>query len=85
MSERETRLERLKKLKEQGIAPYPAKTARTHYIAEAMADFDTLAENKTPLTLAGRLISRRAQGKACFADLEDQTGRIQLFARADEL
>mgnify|MGYP001594752225 CR=1 FL=1 len=83
--ERDDRIQRLETLRKEGIDPYPAQSNRTHTVAAALLDFEKLAEAKTSLTLTGRLKSRRAQGKACFADLEDESGKLQLFARADEL
>ena len=38
-----------------------------------------------PVSLAGRIVTLRHHGKTCFAHLMDQTGRIQLYARADQL
>ena len=68
--ERDDRIQRLEKLKGQGIDPYPAQSNRTHTVAGALLDFEKLSQEKIALTLTGRLKSRRAQGKACFADLE---------------
>ncbi len=83
------RLEKLRKLKEQGIDPFPRRIDLSHTIEEAAAAFlesETEKEPKTILSsLAGRIRSIRQMGKVTFAHIEDGTGRIQLFFRADEL
>ncbi|MEX2353808.1 MAG: lysine--tRNA ligase, partial [Gammaproteobacteria bacterium] len=48
-------------------------------------DKDTLAEKNIRVKLAGRMMSRRIMGKASFADLQDMSGRIQLFVRKDDV
>ena len=83
LSEQElVRREKLTKLRELGIDPYPAKAFdTTHYAAE-------IAEKYTEggaVCLAGRLMSRRVQGKASFAELQDATGRVQLYFNRDIL
>ncbi len=84
-----TRLEKLERLRVQGVEPYPAKAQRTHTNQEAIAAFEAAEKKKTakPLhtTLVGRLRSMRPMGKLVFAHVEDGSGRIQLFLRADEL
>lgn len=70
---RQTRLDKLASLRQGNIDPYPQPNlAKRHSCATA----PTL---KTKLTLAGRLISMRGHGKVFFADLQDQSGQIQLF------
>lgn len=68
---RAARLEKLAKLKAAGIDPYPAKSSRTHTIAEATGD--------GVLVLAGRVMAVRGHGNITFMDLRDGTGTIQLF------
>lgn len=80
---RAIRLEKLKKIKEAGINPYPARTSRTHYIAEAIDSFGKLSSKKTKITLAGRVMARREHGGSSFVDIEDATGRIQLLFKKD--
>ncbi|HBH46492.1 MAG: lysine--tRNA ligase [Candidatus Jacksonbacteria bacterium RIFOXYC2_FULL_44_29] len=85
ISESKARLERLKKIKEQGINPYPASTCRTHQIAEAVASFEHLLAAGNELVLAGRLLALRDHGGSTFADLNDGSGRIQLYLKKDEI
>lgn len=82
---RQVRLDKLNKLKEKGINPYPSLSERTHTLAEAVAAFDTLFENGTTVTLAGRVMSLRGQGALMFFDLYDGTTKFQgLFKKEDE-
>ncbi len=75
------RLEKIERLNEAGIAPYPTKTERTHTSADAIALFESDPESTHEVTVVGRLISLRDMGKTVFAHVEDGFGRIQLFLR----
>lgn len=83
LSEQEIiRREKLHKLKELGINPYPAELFPVSATsAQVKADFQ---EGKK-VVLAGRLMSVRIQGKASFAELQDSEGRIQLYINRDEI
>ena len=64
----------------------PYRFEKTHHTAEVQAQFPDLqpgTETGTVVTVAGRLMLRRVQGKLAFGTLQDSTGRIQLFARVD--
>jgi len=78
LSERDERLEKINELKKQGINPYPAKSNRTHNIAEVLADFANLEDNKSSLILSGRVTSKREHGNLTFANLQDGTDKIQV-------
>jgi len=83
LSEQElVRREKLTKLRELGIDPYPAEAFTTSHYAKDVAE--KFEENAT-VRLAGRLMSRRVQGKASFAELQDATGRVQLYFNRDVL
>jgi len=75
------RLRKLQELRARGIEPYPTTVERTITNAEAVAAYDRLAD--TVVSVAGRLISRRIMGRASFGHIQDGTGRIQLFIKAD--
>jgi len=77
------RREKLKALKERGIAPFGYRFQRTHTAAQALAAF--AADQNVPVRVAGRLVSLRGHGKTTFAHLEDPTGRIQLYFKRDDL
>ncbi|NNJ13518.1 lysine--tRNA ligase [Chloroflexales bacterium ZM16-3] len=82
-AQRQAKLERLRAA---GLNPYPTSSARTHGIASALEQFDTLAADEAGLTLAGRIIgARRVMGKIAFAHIEDGTGSIQLWISRAEI
>jgi lysyl-tRNA synthetase, class II len=82
----EVRAERIKKLnilKEKGINPYVSKVERTHAVADALADFDALAEEVSIVTLVGRVMIIRGQGAIMFVVLKDASGTIQAVFKED--
>ncbi|MFV0572661.1 MAG: lysine--tRNA ligase [Xanthomarina gelatinilytica] len=83
LSEQElVRRDKLVKLRELGINPYPADLfPYTHTSKQVKQDF---AEGKK-VVVAGRLMSRRIQGNASFAELQDSEGRIQVYFNRDEI
>lgn len=83
--ERETRLQRLSILREQGINPYPNSVERTHTIAEVLQHFNEWQGSDGSFTLAGRVRFRRIQGRISFFRIEDGTGSIQLYFRINDL
>jgi lysyl-tRNA synthetase class 2 len=83
LSEQElVRREKLSKLREMGIDPYPA--ALYPIDANSKSVKDNFEEGKQVI-IAGRLMSRRIQGKASFAELQDSEGRIQVYFNRDEI
>lgn len=87
LSDQEARRhEELKQLRDLGIDPYPAAAYPiTHKTADIQASFEEGKEGYESVSLAGRLASVRIMGKASFAELEDSTGRIQLYFNRDEI
>ena len=87
LSEQEIiRRDNLQKIRELGIDPYPAeKFAVNAHAAQILAEFDAEAGNFQDASLAGRLMMSRVMGKASFAELQDSTGRIQLYIARDEI
>ncbi|MDB4589000.1 lysine--tRNA ligase [Flavobacteriaceae bacterium] len=83
LSEQEiVRREKLSKLRELGINPYPADLYPvTHSSAKVKSDF---SEGKK-VVMAGRLMRKKIQGKAAFAELQDSEGRIQIYINRDEI
>jgi lysyl-tRNA synthetase, class II len=77
--ERAVRLQRLHALREKGIDPYPNRVERTHTIAEVLGHFDEWQGENGDFTLTGRIRLMRVMGKAAFAQIEDGTGRMQVF------
>ena len=83
LSEQEqVRREKLEKIRSLGINPYPAELFPvSDYSSDIKNDF----KENTKVVLAGRLMSRRIQGNASFAELQDSKGRIQLYFNRDEI
>ncbi|HLF18241.1 MAG TPA: lysine--tRNA ligase [Candidatus Omnitrophota bacterium] len=78
---KKVRLSKLKLLKDHNIPPYGFKFERTESIHAILENF----QEEKQVVLAGRLMATRSHGKVLFADLEDQTDRIQLFIKVEEL
>ena len=79
----EYRKEKLEKLISKGVNPYPALFKPTHKSSEVILNFDAL--NNSSLHLAGRIISIRKMGKASFFNIQDSSGKIQIFIKKDEV
>ncbi|SFU68108.1 lysyl-tRNA synthetase, class II [Clostridium sp. DSM 8431] len=76
------RREKLAELQKQGKDPFDVyKVERTHTSQEVKDNYDTL-EGKD-VTVAGRIMSKRGQGKVVFSDIHDRDGKIQLFLKID--
>ncbi len=75
----------LEELRKMGIEPYPAaEYVVTGYSEEIRENFSDEAEAR-PVTIAGRIMSRRVMGKASFVELQDSKGRIQVYISRDDL
>jgi len=83
------RLEKLSRIRELGINPYPNSYHRTATSAEAVAllkkEEETNEAGKDVVTVAGRMMSQRNMGKIIFMDLRDDSGKLQLLVRRDNL
>ena len=76
----------LAKLRELGIDPYPANAYPVNTKTEQIrAKYDPAEGNFRDVVLAGRMMGRRIMGKASFAELQDDAGRIQLYINRDEI
>ena len=83
LSEQEIiRREKLEKIRELGINPYPADLYPVTHLSEQIKS--NFIENEKVI-IAGRLMSRRIQGKASFAELLDSKGKIQVYFNRDEI
>jgi lysyl-tRNA synthetase, class II len=95
LSEQEiVRREALQKIRALGIDPYPAAkfevTAyaadiKQHYSETVAADGTKQRLNYQDIAIAGRLMASREAGKAAFGEIQDSTGRIQIYIRRDEI
>ena len=83
LSEQEqVRREKLEKIKSLGINPYPAEL---YPVSDYSIDIKNNFKENSKVILAGRLMSRRIQGNASFAELQDSKGRIELYFNRDEI
>ena len=87
LSEQEQlRRKSLAALREAGINPYPAERFDVNATARSIAEgFDANPESFQAITIAGRMMSRRIMGSASFFELQDHTGRIQVYIRRDDI
>ncbi len=76
------RRETLTKLRDLGIEPYPAALYPVNALAE---DLKAKVEEGKEVVIAGRLMSQRVMGKASFAEIQDSSGRIQVYFNRDEI
>jgi lysyl-tRNA synthetase class 2 len=81
----EERIQKFNNLLKGGQLSYPARVQRTHTAESAKIKFDQLTDVNSNLYLVGRVKLVRKHGKACFIDLEDFSGKIQVYFRADDL
>lgn len=85
------RLEKLERIRQRGIDPYPARVERTHPIQDAIAVYEAAEAaapegeepEAIPVIVAGRITSHRPQGKSSWAHIEDGSGRVQIWVKAD--
>ena len=78
------RREKLQALQQEGRDPFQiTRFDVTHHAKELKEDFERLEEQS--VRLAGRIMSKRGMGKAIFADLQDRSGRVQLYIKVDEM
>ena len=83
LSEQElVRRDKLNKIKELGIEPYPAEL---YPVSNYSADIKNEFKIDKNVVIAGRLMSRRIQGNVSFAELQDSKGKIQLYFNRDEI
>ncbi|PKM42551.1 MAG: lysine--tRNA ligase [Firmicutes bacterium HGW-Firmicutes-8] len=77
------RRRKLEELKEKGINPFGGKFNTTHKAQEILDRFDELENSQ--VVIAGRIMAKRDMGKATFAHIQDVSGRIQVYARVNEI
>ncbi len=78
-----TRLQKIDELWSRGINPFGKRFEVLHHAADIIAEYPD--NDGQDVVIAGRLMAKRGHGKASFADLQDFSGRIQIYARLDDL
>jgi len=82
------RREKLEEFRSRGMDPFPYNYDKTHSAAEILNKFKELKEGEESaeeVSIAGRVMTKRGHGKASFAHLQDETGRIQIYGKVDVL
>src|SRR3989344_2970622 len=82
------RKDKIKELESWGINPYPQEFEKKEDVTSILASFDALKPEekaKKKVQTAGRMMLKREMGKASFAHLQDQTGRIQIYVTLDSI
>jgi lysyl-tRNA synthetase class 2 len=85
IQEEQDRLDRLNRMREQGIDPYPSQSSRSMMAQAFLDQFSELESSEKEVTLAGRLKLKRVHGGLSFAQLQDESGTVQLVFRKDQL
>jgi len=80
---RQSRLDKLKKIKDKDINPYPSFSNRTHKIEQVLASFDDLENSEEEVVIAGRVLARREHGGSVFLDINDGANSIQIYLKRD--
>jgi len=79
------RRQKLAAIREAGVNPYPYEYERTHTVAEFLHEFDSLMDEEKSVKVAGRLVAKRVMGKAAFAHIHDDTTRVQIYVKRDDI
>jgi lysyl-tRNA synthetase, class II len=85
------RLEKIQELEARGVEPYPRRIQRTHTTAEAIAAYEALEPQGSEVaealevTVTGRIRRVNIKGKLSFLHIEDESGRLQLFLRINDM
>lgn len=81
----ENRKNKLVELEEMGFNPYPSKSEKAIKNSQIQDQTEELINSKKEVTTAGRIMGRRGHGKLSFMDLVDESGKIQVVAKADSM
>ena len=86
----QVRHDKMNQIREWGFDPFGKKFEQTHHAADIVKAFgdkskEELEAEENVVTIAGRLMAKRAMGKASFAQLLDRSGQIQIYVRQDTI
>jgi lysyl-tRNA synthetase class 2 len=79
------RKEKLGRLLEMGTNPFPTKAERSNFIKDIFDDPESFIKDKKSVDIVGRIRSLRKMGKASFCHIEDETGKIQIYIKRDDV
>lgn len=77
------RMDKMEALREKGVNPFGQRFERTHHAKEVLDNAEALIASGEEVVVAGRLMAKRGQGKAGFANVQDLSGNIQIYSRLD--
>lgn len=77
------RLEKMEQLRSKGIDPFGRRFSVSHKAADVVSGFDEIEGSE--VSVAGRIMARRGHGRVTFLDLRDLSGRIQIYAKSDNI
>lgn len=83
IGQRNLRIEKVQKLRDMGYNPYPSRSKRNSKTKDLVDKFEELQNQE--FTIAGRLMSWREHGQLVFGHIQDQSGKIQLYIKAEEI
>jgi lysyl-tRNA synthetase class 2 len=85
----EDSIKELEEIRKMGIEPFGRKVDRTHMIEDVIKKYSGIKPNEkiedVKIVVAGRMMSKRQHGRLSFTDIEDASGKIQLFISADNV
>ncbi|MFA7180583.1 MAG: OB-fold nucleic acid binding domain-containing protein, partial [Bacteroidales bacterium] len=80
------RRDSLKAMRDLGVDPYPAESYEINTTAKEIKDkFQAQSNDFQDISIAGRIMTRRVMGAASFLELQDETGRIQVYVKRDSI
>lgn len=77
------RMDKMEALREKGVNPFGQRFERTHHAKDVLENAEALIASGEEVVIAGRLMAKRGQGKAGFANVQDLSGNIQIYSRLD--
>ena len=77
------RMDKMEALREKGVNPFGQRFERTHHAKDILDNAEALIASGQEVVIAGRLMAKRGQGKAGFANVQDLSGNIQIYSRLD--
>lgn len=83
--EHEVRLQKIEEMRKQGFNPWPSYKPVTATIAQAVAFYEQNISSEEIISLAGRLLTKRDHGKTFFGDIQDRSGKVQIYLKESNL
>jgi lysyl-tRNA synthetase, class II len=81
----QAKMQKLQRLMDMGVNAYPNRSRRSHNISQLIKEKDDFLASEQNVSITGRLVALRRQGKVGFGNLTDESGNIQIFVRKDNV